>query len=89
MTLPYQRAHAVLSAADFLRRLASPYWPDGIKKVPKAVREEARRLLKHYPHPYELHEAAKAAPDIFAVQAGYDRDPAYTKWEKPADSPNP
>lgn len=89
MTLPYQRSHAVLSTADFLRRLSSPYWPDGIKNVPKAVREEARQLLKHYPHPYELHEAAKEAPDIFDVRAGYDLEPAYTRWEKQADSPKP
>lgn len=72
MTLPYERSRAVIQTGDFLRRLISPYTENGLKKIPKAVREEALRLLRHYPHPYELHEAAKAAPDIFDVQAGYD-----------------
>lgn len=54
MTLPYQRTQTVVRVQDFLRRLASPYGPDGIKKVPTAVREEARRLLKHYPFPGDL-----------------------------------
>lgn len=72
MTLPYQRSYAVIQTSNFLLRLANPYVEGGIKKIPKAVREEARRLLKHYPHPYDLHAAAKVAPDIFDVQAGYD-----------------
>lgn len=72
MTLPYERSKAVLATADFLRRLASPYTENGLKKIPKDVRAEALRLLRHYPHPYELHEAAKAAPGIFDVKAGYD-----------------
>lgn len=54
MTLPYQRTHTVMQVQKFLLRLASPYAPDGIKKIPKAVREEARRLLKHYPSPGDL-----------------------------------
>lgn len=72
MTLPYQRSYAVIQTSNFLLRLANPYVDGGIKKIPKAVRDEARRLLKHYPHPYDLHAAAKVAPDIFDVQAGYD-----------------
>lgn len=54
MTLPYQRTQTVIQVQNFLRRLASPYGPDGCKKIPKAVREEARRLLKHYPFPSDL-----------------------------------
>lgn len=54
MTLPYQRTQTIVRVQQFLRRLASPYGPDGIKKVPTAVREEARRLLKHYPFPGDL-----------------------------------
>jgi hypothetical protein len=34
---------------DFLRRLASPREQDAIKSVRTEVREEARRLLRHYP----------------------------------------
>jgi hypothetical protein len=28
--------------------------PDGCKRIPAAVRQEARRLLKHYPHTFDL-----------------------------------
>jgi len=38
-----------LGTQDFLLRLTSPY-NGGIKGVPKPVREEARRLLRHYLH---------------------------------------
>lgn len=72
MTVPYERSRAVLATAEFLRRLASPYTQDGLKKIPTDVRAEARALLRHYPLPYELHVAAKAAPTIFAAQAEYD-----------------
>lgn len=71
MTLPYERSRAVISTREFLSKVASPYC-GGYKRVPKEVREMARILLRHYPHAYELHEAAKAAPDVFAVQAGFD-----------------
>lgn len=72
MTVPYERTRAVFAAAEFLRRLASPYGANAIKKIPAEVRAEARRLLRHYPHPYDLHAAATAAPEVFSVQAGYD-----------------
>lgn len=68
MTLPYERTRAVIHAVDFLTRLVSPYNENGIKKIPKAVRQEALRVLRHFPRPYDLHEAAKRAPDVFDVQ---------------------
>lgn len=68
MTLPNERTRAVISAVDFLTRLVSPYNPGGIKKIPKAVRNEALRILKHFPRPYDLHAAAKACPDVFDEQ---------------------
>lgn len=79
MTLPYERSRAVISTREFLCKISSPY-NGGYKKVPTEVRQMARMLLRHYPHAYELHEAAKAAPDIFDAQAGYDL---------PYDSDNP
>jgi hypothetical protein len=54
--------------ARFLTRLANPYTKDGIKKIPKAVRDEALRLLKHFPQPYDLHAVAKACPEVFDEQ---------------------
>lgn len=53
MTMPNERTRAVVWARDFLRRLSSPC-EGGIKGVPKAVREEARRVLRHFPHMHEL-----------------------------------
>ncbi len=64
MTLPNERNRAILNTYDFLCRLMSPYVKNGIKKIPMAVRQEARALLKHYPQPYEIEKLAKKCPDI-------------------------
>jgi hypothetical protein len=61
MTLPRERTSSVIRTQDFLLRLASPC--QGIKRVPKAVREEARRLLKHYPHWFDLGRADAFDPE--------------------------
>lgn len=53
MTMPNERTRAFIRGRDFLSRLISPYG-DGIKKVPKAVREEARRVLRHFPGVHDL-----------------------------------
>ena len=50
MTMPDERTRAAIRAHSFLVRLSSPYLPDGFKRIPKEVREEARRILRHYPH---------------------------------------
>jgi hypothetical protein len=68
MTLPNERTRAVIYAVDFLTRLVSPYNKNGIKKIPKEVRQEALRVLRHFPRPYDIHAAAVAAPDVFDVQ---------------------
>jgi hypothetical protein len=52
MTLPYERTSAVLHTEEFLRKLSHPY--EGYKRIPKEVRDTARRLLRHYPRPFEL-----------------------------------
>lgn len=64
MTLPDERYRAVKYTADFLARLAGGH----IARVPKAVREEARSLLRHYPSQYDLRSAALQAPDVFQEQ---------------------
>ena len=61
MTLPDERYRAVKWAASFLSRLAS----GDIPRVPKAVRDEARSILRHYPSVWDMDRAATAAPDIF------------------------
>lgn len=64
MTLPDERYRAVRQAAEFLGRLAGGQ----IARVPKAVRQEAYALLRHYPNRFDLDRAAAAAPDVFCEQ---------------------
>jgi hypothetical protein len=57
MTLPSERTRAVLSAGDFLRRLSNVYQPDGIKGIRRELRQEARRILRHFPHWFDIGRA--------------------------------
>lgn len=68
MTLPYERTRTLINTYDFLLRLSSPYSKHGIKRIPAEVRREARLLMKHFPRPYDIHAAAKCAPDVFDAQ---------------------
>jgi len=61
VTLPDERYRAVKSAQQFLARLAGGDLP----RVPKAVRDEARSILRHYPLDWDLQRAARMAPDVF------------------------
>ena len=61
MTLPDERYRSVKWAESFLQRLAGGQ----IARVPKAVRDEARSILRHYPSSYDLNRAATAAPEVF------------------------
>lgn len=91
MTLPNERTRAVISAVEFLTRLANPYVEGGIKKIPKAVRNEALRILRHFPRPYDLHAVAKACPDVFNEQEildYYEEQQPLALPSKP-DSPSP
>ena len=51
MTLPIERTNAVLNTEKFLKDLRDP---KKYPRVPKAVREEAHRLLRHYPSKYNM-----------------------------------
>lgn len=51
MTLPVERTNAVLNVERFLIDLRDP---KKYPRVPKAVREEASRLLRHYPSKYNM-----------------------------------
>lgn len=62
MTLPYERKNAVDRTRQFLYDLLDP---KKTPRVPRAVRENAYRCLKHYPLPFEMEEAAEQAPEIF------------------------
>ena len=61
MTLPDERYRAVKAAQQFLQRLAGGEYP----RVPKAVRTEARAILRHYPNAWDMTRAADSSPEIF------------------------
>jgi len=62
MTLPIERKHAVLRTEQFLKDLMDP---KATPRVPKAIREQAYRGLKHYPHEYDMEMASQQAPTVF------------------------
>jgi hypothetical protein len=61
MTLPDERYRAVKWADGFLKRLAGGHYA----RTPKAVRDEARSILRHYPNDWDMNRAAEGAPEVF------------------------
>lgn len=61
MTLPHERKRALEYTIDFLYALLDP---KATPRVPKAVRQWARRVLRHYPHKFEIKEMAKKCPNL-------------------------
>lgn len=61
MTLPDERYRALLGAEQFIKDLLDP---SKTPRVPRAVRAQARSVLRHYPGPYYIEEIARRAPDI-------------------------
>ncbi|MEK9806278.1 MAG: BPSL0761 family protein [Euryarchaeota archaeon] len=61
MTLPIERTNAVLRTEKFLMDLRDP---KKYPRVPKAVREEAQRLLRHYPSKYNMKYIADSFEEI-------------------------
>lgn len=51
MTLPIERKQAVLRTEQFLKDLLDP---KTTPRVPRAVREQAYRCLRHYPTEFYL-----------------------------------
>lgn len=66
MTTPYERTRAVLDTRWFLEALQNP---SASPRVPEQVREQARRLLRHYPSPSNLALAHRALPMSFGPVA--------------------
>jgi hypothetical protein len=60
MTLPDERYRSVKWAAEFLSRLAG----GDIPRVPRAVRDEARSILRHYPGVWDLKRLEAACPEV-------------------------
>ena len=63
MTLPDERYRAVMQTARFLQALSHS---SELKRVPLAVRKEARALLRHYPNEYDMKKVSQTSADIFA-----------------------
>jgi hypothetical protein len=51
MSLPMEQARALVSARQFILNLCIP---GKIKKIPRAVRLEARARVKHFPMSWDL-----------------------------------
>ena len=59
MTLPDERYRAVVQTQRFLLRILTT------PRVPRAVKDEARSMLRHYPSDWDMNRAAEAAPEVF------------------------
>lgn len=68
MTMPDERYRAVEYAREFLYELLDP---KKTPKIPSAVRQRARSILKHYPMEHEMIRAANQAADIFWTPAQF------------------
>ncbi len=64
VTLPDERYRAVRVAETFLQRLAGGEYP----RVPKAVRQEAAAILRHYPSAWDMKRTAEAVPEVFQTR---------------------
>ena len=61
MTLPDERYRAIRQTRQFLIDLQDR---TAYPKIPREVRAEAYRLLRHYPSDYDLDRLAMKAPDV-------------------------
>jgi hypothetical protein len=59
MTLPDERYRAVIETQRFLLRILTT------PRVPKAVKDEARSMLRHYPSDFDMQRAARQSPEVF------------------------
>jgi len=60
MTLPDERYQAVVKTQRFLLEILTT------PRVPKAIKDQARACLRHYPSDWDMNRAAEGAPDVFA-----------------------
>lgn len=60
MTLPDERYRAVVQTEKFLREILTT------PRVPKAIKDNARYCLRHYPSQWDMKSASELAPHVFA-----------------------
>jgi hypothetical protein len=63
MTLPDERYRAVMWASRFLQDLAHDR--KKYPRIPKAVRQEAYSILRHFPSSWDMQNASNSAPEVF------------------------
>jgi hypothetical protein len=59
MTLPDERYRAVVQTQKFLVEILNT------PRVPKAIKDQARSCLRHYPTVWDMQRAALQASDVF------------------------
>lgn len=72
MTLPSERTRNVLQAGAFLKELSAS------KVVPKEVRQEAYRLLRHYPTVSDIEAIAQREEELWQLTQSILRKPYLT-----------
>jgi len=80
MTVPNERTRAVQYAHEFLKDLL---YRDITPRVPKAIRERARMVLRHFPSSCDLKVASEKAPDTFGEP--YEEEDYYEKKMRELD----
>lgn len=65
MTLPDERYRSLVQTKKFLLELLSPHMTP---RVPKAIRQRAHGLLRHWPDTYHLDLMTEEMPNHFAKQ---------------------
>ena len=73
MTLPDERYRAIMYAKSLCEDLL---YSDRTPRVPRAIRERARGVLRHFPEEYYLSMLAESRPDIIE-RKGEAFDPLY------------
>lgn len=69
MTMPDERTRSVIQAREFLTRLVLSPSAGGFSRVGREVRAEASRLLRHFPHAYDL--VSPGSWDVLEVDRHY------------------
>ena len=75
MTLADERYRSLIETRQFLRQLLSPMMTP---RVPKAIRDRAHSLLRHWPDDYHLEMMTVDMPKVFAKEL----DPLYRMVKK-------
>ena len=67
-----------MQTAKFLQALS---FSGELKRIPLAVRQQARALLRHYPSEYDMKKVSQTSADIFAERME-DVERMFKKYEE-------